>query len=331
MKIKYGKKKKNFLNVFKDDCLRTEEYEAIIENPLSAKPFEEIVYDLNLSKENVSKKAESTYSDVFFIQRGGEIDVLKIIRLEVKNEDKSFTPLPLKKESLLHEIKITKAVNGQKGFVQTKNILLYKGKYPSLLLDAWELFIKKENKNPSKYATEETLFVVFVFQHEGIELELFHFENEEEICFLVLNILEALSESERLCFEHRDMHVSNILVKKKNGKISASLIDFSFSAMKLGGFFIYKDLSSFPFLFTGTESHHSVYRKMKKENKGNWFLELPKTNIFWLKYLLKWLNKKTTKGRTKDFLKKGILLTKTHSSVKEINDFLLNLFLKKIF
>eukprot|EP00923_Selenidium_pygospionis_P001879 GHVN01002847.1.p2 GENE.GHVN01002847.1~~GHVN01002847.1.p2 ORF type:complete len:350 (-),score=40.74 GHVN01002847.1:2224-3273(-) len=300
-----------------EKTLHRDEYELLLRHSEKIKPFASVLDDLDLNEENVNKKTDSTYADVFYVSRHQCIDILKIVRLEGEDDDLSFTPMPLTREEFLHEAEISLAVSGKKGFVLTKKILLYKGGYPELLLRKWEAFGSKENAHPSKYTAAGQIFAVFVFEDAGCELEAFSFADEEEAKTLFVSLAESLLEAESMCFEHRDMHVSNILVKRAHGNIQCSLIDFMFSGIFLRETFVYRDLSQMYFLFEGTETHHEIYKKMKAANNNCWNEYNPATNIFWLIYLAEWLEDRAKTKSLKAFFKKASSFLEQTSTIEE--------------
>ena len=65
-----------------------------------------------------------------------------------------------------------------------------------------------------------------------------------------------------------------------------------------GNVVLYQDLSQDEDLFKGDSSvdfQFEIYRKMRQESNENWAEFHPKTNVFWIDYLLdKMLNKAST-------------------------------------
>ena len=62
----------------------------------------------------------------------------------------------------------------------------------------------------------------------------------------------------------------------------------------LGSISLYQDLANDPDLFTGDakeDYQFEIYRKMKIELDNDWSKYAPKTNVFWIHYLIdKFLN-----------------------------------------
>eukprot|EP00911_Craspedida_sp_UC1_P002713 UC1_evm1s1992 len=135
----------------------------------------------------------------------------------------------------------------------------------------------------------------------------------QQVC-AALAVAEAALE-----FEHRDLHISNILVKTcnedaeleyaLNGEnfqvptegVQASIIDFTLSRMRVPTAATaadpssedsedkvhYLDLEQDAWIFDGMgDLQFDVYRKMRKITRKDWRAHRPKTNIYWLHYLL---------------------------------------------
>lgn len=123
------------------------------------------------------------------------------------------------------------------------------------------------------------------------------------ICFqltLALAVAELVYE-----FEHRDLHVGNILVKKTRKKsirfviktqtirvqsfgYKAYIIDTTFSRIRIGSKVFFTSLSNRlnpKILQKDPEPQDIVYKRMAVEAKDNWERWRPETNLYWLKYL----------------------------------------------
>jgi len=115
-----------------------------------------------------------------------------------------------------------------------------------------------------------------------------------------------------LQFEHRDLHLGNVLVEtteKENIEfiidgvddlvipsegIKANIIDFTLSRGVAYGVTAFCDLSKDEGMFDqdSDDFQFRVYDLMREVNKNNWESFEPKSNVFWLKYLLEKLSQK---------------------------------------
>ena len=75
--------------------------------------------------------------------------------------------------------------------------------------------------------------------------------------------------------------------------VETNIIDFSLSRLTSQGITIFSDKTQDPTLFTakgkdkpGGDYQFDIYRMMRAHNKEDWETFNPKTNIFWLHYML---------------------------------------------
>uniref|UniRef100_A0A2C9KG07 non-specific serine/threonine protein kinase n=1 Tax=Biomphalaria glabrata TaxID=6526 RepID=A0A2C9KG07_BIOGL len=145
---------------------------------------------------------------------------------------------------------------------------------------------------------------MFEFYNGGCALEKFKFGYPLEIFSTLRQVVFALAVAEEsLEFEHRDLHIGNILVKPclqdtvsfkvlgiehqfPTESVMATIIDFTISRLKKDGCAVFCDVASDDGLFEGTgDFQFDVYRDMKKENGNDWQKFNPRTNIMWVNYL----------------------------------------------
>jgi serine/threonine-protein kinase haspin len=104
--------------------------------------------------------------------------------------------------------------------------------------------------------------------------------------------------------EHRDLHLSNILVRKTKQKsltfrldnqefplpshgVKATVVDYTISRVKQDECVSYHDLEQLPWLFEGRgDLQFDVYRDMRKTTGGQWERYHPSTNVMWLAFLV---------------------------------------------
>ncbi|VDK70439.1 unnamed protein product [Cylicostephanus goldi] len=133
------------------------------------------------------------------------------------------------------------------------------GQYPEAFLRAWDQYDEEresENDRPTDYASDEQLFVTIGMAMGGTDLE--HYQVYFRLLYQVLSTLlqvaiSLLVAEDRLEFEHRDLHIGNVLVieedadleyKVKGGTmvlrsygVKVNIIDFTLSRMRKAGDF----------------------------------------------------------------------------------------------
>ncbi|CDW59538.1 Serine [Trichuris trichiura] len=184
-----------------------------------------------------------------------------------------------------------------------------KGKYPAELLKAWDQFAlnnRTENNRPD-YFTADQHYVLLCMENGGVSLENFKLTSLEEAKSILQQMIFTLALLEKaLKFEHRDLHVSNILVRGTkvdyleyiidgdrltvpSAGLLCCMVDFTLSRLQIDDQVIYADLSSHSHIFSGSgEMQFYVYPLMRKII-GSWETFNPRTNVLWIAYLADFL------------------------------------------
>ncbi|KAL4640364.1 serine/threonine-protein kinase haspin [Arapaima gigas] len=261
------------------------------------------------------KIGEGTFGEVFSIVNDSmETVALKIIPIEGDQkvngeEQKTFG-------EILQEIISSKELsslgvrdnNRSQGFIGLNNLHCVQGPYPDLLLAAWDKFDEQrvsENDRPD-FFPDNQLFLILEFEFGGSDLENFNCKLSSlvQAKSILHQVTVALAVAEQaLCFEHRDLHWGNILVKntvEKKGTyilngiphtfetkgVLVNIIDYSLSRLEIDGLTVFCDISANDELFMGQGDYQfDIYRKMREENNNSWSEYNPHTNVLWLRYL----------------------------------------------
>lgn len=164
-------------------------------------------------------------------------------------------------------------------------------------------------------------YVVSVMKHDGQPLwwMMTHKKlSAEQLASTLVQVIVGLAIAEKVySYEHRDLHVSNILIKKTsrssipfvldntrykiitNG-IKATIIDATFSRLTHKGKVYFRDLTSTLRAYGSKKEpvkmsiQNRSYRQMVHLTKNNWEEFIPKTNLIWLTYLCETLMKNDT-------------------------------------
>ncbi|XP_076461813.1 uncharacterized protein LOC143294262 [Babylonia areolata] len=258
------------------------------------------------------KIGEGVYGEVFRAVHDGESVALKIIPIEgdfeVNDEpQKTF-------REILPEIVISNELsrlregeeNNTSNFCPVKSASLVQGRYPKELLKQWDIFHEKknsENDRPDVFGDDQ-LYIMLEFGDGGCDLDACKLTSAAQAISILQQVACALAVGEQeLKFEHRDLHVGNVLVQPTQQEvvttclssqtlsirthgIHANIIDFTLSRLTKEGCTVFCDLATDDTLFEGKGDYQfDIYRMMKKENKNNWERFHPYTNVLWLHYL----------------------------------------------
>ncbi|XP_056620998.1 uncharacterized protein LOC130434713 [Triplophysa dalaica] len=262
-----------------------------------------------------TKIGEGTFGEVFSTKIDSNHTVaLKIIPVEGSQkvngeQQKTFA-------EILHEIIISKElsslnvkeINRTDGFIGLNNLHCVRGRYPEALLKAWDKFDCQkgsENDRPD-FFDDEQLFLILEFEFGGSDLENMKgkLSSMAQAKSVLHQVTAALAVAEQaLCFEHRDLHWGNILVKNTKQKhsefilngavhstetrgVHVNIIDYSLSRLEIDGLTVSCDISADEELFMGQGDYQfEIYRLMKKENENCWSTYNPHSNVMWLHYL----------------------------------------------
>ncbi len=156
------------------------------------------------------------------------------------------------------------------------------------------------------------MYVGLEFNNGGKDLEKFEFRNASQAFAAWQQVVHSLAVAEEESqFEHRDLHWGNVLVKETTNKkvtfrlagdvysvdtlgVETTIIDFSLSRLtsREDKCTIFNDLAQDPTLFTaggldkGGDYQFDIYRMMKQANNNSWEEFRPRSNVFWLHYML---------------------------------------------
>jgi hypothetical protein len=161
-------------------------------------------------------------------------------------------------------------------------------------------------------------YVVSVMRHDGQPLwwMMTHKKlSPQQLTSVLVQVIVGLAIAENVyLYEHRDLHVSNILIKATTSSlipftldgqrydilshgIKATIIDATFSRLTHNGKVYYRDLTSTLRAY-GTKKtpvkmslQNRSYRQMVRLTKNKWEDFTPRTNLIWLTYLCETLMK----------------------------------------
>ncbi|XP_065202069.1 uncharacterized protein LOC135832627 [Planococcus citri] len=308
-------------------------------------PFDECLNDRLL--ENCKKIGEGVYGEVFMLKRNrAHCSVLKIIPIEgdlLVNGEKQK-----KFEEILSELVISIELSDLKkrtdyctdNFAELQKCWCVYGEYPKRLIDLWDVYNDKkgsDNDSPKVFDNEQ-LYIILELSHGGEDVESFVFNNAQQALSVFTQVAYALAVAEAAFqFEHRDLHWGNILVSKSKEErtlykigefqnsvklcgVKVTIIDYTLSRISINNCIVFNDIGQDPDLFTAHgDFQFEVYRLMRNEVRNIWNQFAPKTNVYWLCYLLDKMVKEVRYRRisTQIHRKNFKLLEELTESVKE--------------
>ncbi|KAJ3161702.1 Serine/threonine-protein kinase haspin [Geranomyces michiganensis] len=288
-----------------------------------------------------AKIGEATYSSVFsmtYAHRPSVPAALKIIPFHVTSDVDCGSEDIMLADDVVKELWVTQRVGRMEGFVELLGVGVCQGPWPQWLVDIWDAWQEpSENMHPTDMPSDQ-LYTLVVMPNQGKDLEHSSSFTTVQCQSIFRQLVCALAAAEEaLEFEHRDLHWGNVLVRDvscqdDDGTVSWILdgkqckvphyglrmcvIDYTWSRVRERLEVTFNPLED-PGLFSGAgkgkrggDLQFDVYRWMKAETDEHWEGFFPKTNIFWVHYLMdKILAKRmapiprSTSKKTRDVIK----------------------------
>ncbi|GFY51716.1 hypothetical protein TNIN_161721 [Trichonephila inaurata madagascariensis] len=242
-------------------------------------PFKEI-YDWRHT--TIRKIGEGSYGEVYSIVQNKVSECLSTLRNNKNNKTKNFGKL--------------------------KSVHIVKGEYPAEMLVAWEKFSVAKTTYNSKpdIFDDQQLFTIIELEYGGKDMTSFVLRNaaEAESVLKQIAISLAIAEEAHL-FEHRDLHLGNILVQRNASKsisyvlrgqpfsipnqgLIVTIIDFTLSRVLDDGCIFYNDLADDESLFNQSgDFQFEIYRAIQLHLNNEWHKSLLYSNVLWLTFLCK--------------------------------------------
>lgn len=133
-------------------------------------------------------------------------------------------------ESIIREVRVLLALDQMHGFARCRGVHVVSGKYPDVLLEAFENFkdtngSEAQNLNPTNLSEHQT-YVIIEMDHAGMPLaklsSLSAFQ-AYDIFWKTAMILANAEES--LEFEHRDLHNGNLCCRPRSTNVAMDVAD----------------------------------------------------------------------------------------------------------
>ncbi|VUZ50945.1 unnamed protein product, partial [Hymenolepis diminuta] len=263
---------------------------------------------------NIRMIASGSRAHIFEVEK--ENEVIKLIPIDEEvHRNVVLTHLKDVKNEVIIAKELTKlARSGNysgfscKNFSILKRFYVVKGMTPESLANAWlENEVEKMSFVFNYFAVSESqIWILLIFEKCGSrfshnEIPCFHTRQSifEQLCLAIATAEKTLK------FEHRDLHLSNLLIDEswncnvnqlppsiKLNKITyhpcpgpkLTIIDFGFSRISFHGKASYKNMRG---LLKATRKRYgrkNPYQLMRCLLNDNWQVYEPKTNVIWLMY-----------------------------------------------
>ncbi|KAK5559812.1 hypothetical protein LTR46_001561 [Exophiala xenobiotica] len=176
-----------------------------------------------------TKLGEGSFADVFELrpkeseeaikleERGGL--VIKVIAFDVEKSDETDDIADM--ESVIREVRVLLALDQMHGFARCRGVHVVSGKYPDVLLEAFENFkdtnaIDAQNLSPTNLSEHQT-YVIIEMDHAGSPLSKFGSLSAFQAYDIFWKTAIILSGAEgEFEFEHRDLHNGNLCFRPRS-------------------------------------------------------------------------------------------------------------------
>ncbi|EFO87073.1 hypothetical protein CRE_29276 [Caenorhabditis remanei] len=275
-----------------------------------------------LDGRRVKKLGEGSYGEVFSTVWEGKPVAIKVVPFEADENNRLYTgeyhsermqtadqilpELIVMKE--LNQLKNMTSLHSTPNFIELIAAEIVTGNYPKGLLKAWDTYTasvkESENTRPDIYSSNDQKFIVIVSANGGVALEDFVLKSENEMLSILHQLILSMLAAESLLeFEHRDLHLGNVLIDRcgveeldymigghkiplKAHGVKVNIIDFTLSRISKGPTTVFLDLENDPGVFEGTgDPQFDVYRQMRANCNGNWIKFENRTNLMWIEYI----------------------------------------------
>ena len=299
----------------------------------------------------VTKIGDGTYSNVYRMESKTDpsnLIVGKLIPLRPKSGKGSRTAHFTPPSQALDEVRMMESLAHVEGFAELRSTKILEGSMPKdlqTLSQAWdeEQHLKGRNcqdEAPKTYNfIDSQLWLFMEMDHAGRELEVIiqdGFEGDdpkkwhergprplkgEDALDILYQVTRALANAEKaLRFEHRDLHISNICIKRLpqarwlegNGPLhrlsdlEVSIIDFTISRAEIDGEVLYQpmplvdesihwDIQTNTYVRQYKAADHAHPSHAEMDDFASF---MPVTNLYWLYYLMWKLEKATPVSNT---------------------------------
>ncbi|KAJ6788196.1 hypothetical protein PWT90_02161 [Aphanocladium album] len=184
--------------------------------------------------DRIEKIAEASYAEVYRVTNDRGTSIIKVIRLhspikaktKAQERAKLVDEEPHAEEDINGELQISEWLADIPGFVVYKERYVVQGKTTRQLLETHQVFQRRMKRqdpgraqfypSPSRYL-DDTRFLVVELGDAGIALEDWKLTTESQLWDIFFLVAVALARAEDLAmFEHRDLHESNLCIRKVN-------------------------------------------------------------------------------------------------------------------
>ncbi|OQR78115.1 serine/threonine-protein kinase haspin-like [Tropilaelaps mercedesae] len=270
--------------------------------------------------EVAAKIGEGSFSEVFCVTKveplAGHAYVIKVVPVGEHGQPRFEDLLPEMCMSLAGRNLLESDINRAPTFIGLQGLHLARGQYTPEMVAACEQFAldnpgEAEHPLPTERPVDQ-YFIVFFTSYDGVELEsTLPVLTPAQKCSIVLQITLGLAAAEAAFdFEHRDMHLSNLVVSDypsiRNGSPANSLIEFRVEGRShwVNSFgkkvalidygmsrlvvdeTLYTSFSSS--ILEGRNMQRKTYREQHELVGGNggYRTARPETNGLWIKFLI---------------------------------------------
>ena len=299
---------------------------------------------------DVAKIGDGSYADVFKVTPKAKSSETPLVISKLIPLRPMFKPRGLKwkdmstVEDALSEIRLLDAMTEIPGFVEFRSAKVLRGCMPEPLKDACTAYyearrylVNSEVTKPRIHYRADQLWLVIEMSDAGADLDTLLREGDasgtlplridkkskekrldirqtRDLFWATANALAHGEEEAK--FEHRDLHLSNICIKKDKERVAdnsyafvpessdrvVTLIDYTLSRAGTADKLIFNPMNDAE-IFTGQDDlQFEIYRYMRKAvkvgRKAQWDAFVPLTNVLWLHHLLAKLLEKTAPADT---------------------------------